>query len=93
VGVGAAEDLVAAVEGLATNVAAGSNDTTNTSDKRERSKRSLPFFIPNPSVEKVNAKSELINPYDQNPHPAWRYRKSVKSEPSPTDSKHLSRRA
>jgi len=66
---------VAAVEGLATNVAAGSNDTTNTSDKRERSKRSLPFFIPNPPVEKVNAKSELINPYGQKTHPAFRYLK------------------
>jgi hypothetical protein len=78
VGVGAAKDLVAAVEGLATNVQVGSNDTTNTSDKRERSKRSLPFFIPNPPVEKVNAKSELINPYDQNTHPPLRYWKSVK---------------
>jgi hypothetical protein len=57
------EAMAAGVGILEVNVAADSNDTTNTSDKRERSKRSLPFFIPNPPVEKVNAKSELINPY------------------------------
>ncbi len=44
------------------NVAAGSNDTTNTSDKRERSKRSLPFFIPNPTVEKVHAIFRMNKP-------------------------------
>ncbi len=44
------------------NVAAGSNDTTNTSDKRERSKRSLPFFIPNPAGEKVNAVFRIKEP-------------------------------
>jgi len=34
-----------------------------------------------------------MSPYGQKTHPAFRYRKSVKSETSPTDSKHHSRRA
>jgi len=47
---------------LATNVAAGSNDTTNTSDKRERSKRPLPFFVLNAAVEKVHAIFRMNKP-------------------------------